>query len=478
MAYLLIIMPLFMAGLAALIPSNRWRPILLPVTGVLHLFFTAWSLAHPALCKNTDWLILDPLGKIVLLVVSVLYFACSWYAIPYLRSCPERINRVFCICFLVFAGMASLLAWSHHLGLMWVAMEAVALVTAPLIYFNRSQLSIEAMWKYLLIGSVGIALALLGTFFFAYASLHAGLGATLSYDTLLRNAPLLSRPWLHAGFILLLVGYGTKMGLAPMHTWKPDAYGESPGIVGALFSGCITSCAFLTLLRVYHIGFAAGESAFISKFLIFMGLFSMAVAAVFMIRQRDIKRMLAYSSIEHMGILALGLGIGPPALFGTLLHIIANGLTKGAMFLSAGNIHRAFSSKRTDQVHGALKIVPVSAAVFLAGFIAITGSPPFAPFVSIFAIITGAFSSGHVVAGSLFLFFLLLVFIGMGSTVLTVVQGNPPDDIRNTPSFKDKAATSIPILGLIGIVVLLGIYIPGWLRQLLNDAVIFLGGNV
>ena len=206
--------------------------------------------------------------------------------------------------------MMTLITVAHHLGLMWVAMEATTLAAAPLLYFNRNPRSLEATWKYLLIGSVGIALALLGSFFLAYAALYTGLGTLAALRRSGAQRAALSRPWLHAAFVLLLVGYGTKMGLAPMHTWKPDAYGEAPGLVGTLLAGGLTSCAFLAILRVYQICTAAGEAEFARELLIALGLLSMASPAVFMARQRDFKRMLAYSSVEHMGILVLGIGIG------------------------------------------------------------------------------------------------------------------------------------------------------------------------
>src|SRR5205085_1026131 len=280
-----------------------------------------------------------------------------------------------------FACLATMtfVTLSHHLGLMWVAMEATTLLSASSIYFNQNARSLEATWKYLLIGSVGIALALFGSFFLAYSSLKAGLESTLLFDQLIADASKLSPPWLHAAFVLLFIGYGTKMGLAPMHTWKPDAYGEAPGLVGALLAGGVTSCAFLAILRVYQICQAGADADFARAVMVFFGLFSMAVAAVFMVGQRDIKRLLAYSSVEHMGILVLGIGIGGLAVYGSLLHLINNGLTKGVLFLSAGNIHRAYGSKRTDQIRGALRRVPLSAGLFLAGFLAITGSPPFGP---------------------------------------------------------------------------------------------------
>src|SRR5205809_6278074 len=253
-------------------------------------------------------------------------------------------------------------------------------------------------------------MALFGSFFLAYASVKAGLESTLLFDQLVQEAPRLSAPWLHAAFALLFIGYGTKMGLAPMHTWKPDAYGEAPALVGTLLAGGVTSCAFLAILRVYQICRAGAEADFAREIMIFMGLLSMAVAAVFMIRQRDFKRMLAYSSVEHMGILVLGVGVGGLAVYGALLHLINNGLTKGVLFLSGGSIHRAYGSKVTDDVQGALKRVPLSGSLFLAGFLAITGSPPFGPFVSEFTIASAAAGSGQYLACGLLLLLLAAVF--------------------------------------------------------------------
>lgn len=472
MAMALILFPLLMVALAAAVPSNAHRPWLLPLTGLLHLG-GVWALLMPPFGNTVGGLALDPPGRLLLLLIGVLFLMCSFHAAGYLRNRLERCNRVFCICMLALLGAMDLAICSRHLGVMWVAMETAALLAAPLIYFNRTPHSIEATWKYLVVGFVGIALALLGTFFLAYAALHAGLEPKLTFDNLLQHAPQLSKPWLHAAFALLLIGYGTKMGLAPMHTWKADAYGEAPGVVGALLAGGMTSCAFLALLRVWHIFSAAGEQAFTSRWLMALGLLSMAVAGIFMAGQRDMKRMLANSSIEHMGILAFGLGLGGPALFGTLLHVITNSLTKGALFLSAGNIQSAFASKHMGQVQGALRRLPISGAVFLAGFMAITGSPPFGPFVSIFAILNGAFDARHGVTAGIFLLLLLVVFIGMGATVLQMVQGRPPEDVRQG-AYRDRWLTAAPPLALIILVLGLGLHAPDSLTTMIQHAVRYL----
>jgi len=467
----LIIIPAAAAALAALTPSDRWRPWVLPLGSGLHLTLVVNAVRATVESQPGDWLALDAAGKIVLLAVSLLHFLSMLYAPGYLALRPERPNRVLCTCMLLALSMMTLVVLSHHLGLMWVAVEATTLVTAPSLYFNHNVRSLEATWKYLLICSVGIALALLGTLFLAYSAFHAGLHPSLAFDDLLRHAPDLSRPWLHAAFVLLLVGYGTKMGLSPMHTWKPDAYGEAPGMIGALMAGGVTSCVFFAVLRVYQIVVAGGEKAFASQTMIFMGLLSMVTAAVFMVRQRDFKRLLAYSSVEHMGILVFGLGIGgSAALYGTLLHVFNNAMTKGVLFLSAGNIHRAYGSKLTDDVRGAMRALPLSGPLFFFGFLASCGSPPFSPFASEFTIVSAAFSSGHYAGAAIFLAALLVVFVGMGATVLSVVLGEPSRP-RTEASFPDGFSTGAPIVGLMLFVLWFGISLPPFLTGLLQQAV-------
>jgi hydrogenase-4 component F len=469
----LVLVPLLLAALAFFTPAPRLRPWLVPAGGLAHAILTTVAVLEPQRSAFHGWLVLDPLGRLVLAFVSLLYLLCACYVPAYLALRPARSNRAFCTALLGFLAMMTLIVLAHHLGLMWVAIEATTLSSAPLLYFNRNRRSLEATWKYLLIGSVGIALALFGSFFLAYSALHGGMGSSLLFEDLVREAPRLSKPWLHSAFVLLLVGYGTKMGLAPMHTWKPDAYGEAPGLVGALLAGGLTNCAFLAILRFLQICNAAGEGAFARPLLVTVGLFSMAVAAVFMARQRDYKRMLAYSSVEHMGILVFGIGLGGLGTFGALLHLVNNGLGKGVLFLSAGNIHRAYGSKLTDDVSGAIRYLPASGALFLAGFFAITGSPPFGPFLSEFTILNAAFRDGRFVAAGMFLLMLAVVFFGMGATVLRVVQGEPSATVRERP-YREHFLTVAPATVLLVLVLVLGVYVPPPLSALLHDAAAFL----
>lgn len=475
MLYALVLLPLFGALCAWMIPDNRLRPIVLPVIATIHLGLTALLLINTPPPSHAGWIWLDPLGKIVLLCISLLFAVCAWYAVGYLSYRQERSNRVLCMGLLACLSAMSLVTVSQHLGLLWVAVETTTVSMAPLIYFNRNARSIEATWKYLMLCSVGIGLALLGLLFLAYSTYIAHHDATLLLGPLLASARELNPAWLHAATIFMLVGYGTKMGLAPLHAWKPDAYGEAPGLVGALLAGGLVNCAFLSILRLYQICLASGsEILFFKQALLIMGLISMGFAAVFMARQADFKRMLAYSSVEHVGILAIGLGLGKGALYGALFHLLNNGLTKGVLFLSSGNIHRSYSNKTTNVVKGALTRLPWSGGLFLAGFIAITGSPPFSPFISEFTIVSSAFIDGRYLVGWLFLLFLVVVFIGMALTVLPMAMGAPPADVEPT-DYEDGLLTVGPPLFMMLVILMLGVWPPRFLLVLLTDGAAMLG---
>jgi hydrogenase-4 component F len=470
MVTLLVVIPAVGALIAWLVPDNRRRPAVLPVAGGLHLVTTLALLADTPPPAYHGWVALDPLGKLLLLGCSILFLCCAVYAVGYLAHRQERSNRVLTMCLLLCLAAMSLVAVSQHLGLLWIAIETTTLTMAPLIYFNRNARSIEATWKYMLICSVGIAFALLGLYFLAYATVVARLEPTLLLGPLLAEARGLSPAWLNGAFIFLLVGFGTKIGLAPLHTWKPDAYGEAPGLVGALLAGGLANCGFMGILRLYQVCLAADNGAFCRDALLAIGLLSLFLAAVFVLRQADFKRMLAYSSVEHMGLLAVALGLGKGALFGALLHLFNNGLTKGVLFLTAGNIHRSYNSKRTERVRGVMERLPWSGWLFLAAFLAVTGSPPFSCFISEFQIVSSAFRQGHGLTGTAILVFFGVVFLGMAATILLILTGRPGTEHEDT-GYRDSLLTVGPPLAVMALMLVLGLWLPEPFRALLDDAV-------
>lgn len=463
---LLILVPLGAAVGAACWPNDRTRPWFLPVTGLVHALVAFGLLRWPPAAPFHAWLGYDPLARAVLPAVSLLFLACAAYGVPYLRLRAERPNRLFVASFLAGLGLLSAAHMARHLGVLWIAAEAVTLACVPLLHFNNTPRAFEATWKYLLVGGTGIALSLLGSFCLGYASLHGGGAGDLTFAALMAQGTGLSRPWVLIAWVLLVVGYGTKMGLAPMHTWKPDAYGEAPGIVGAMLAGGVTTVAFTAVLRVRAVVQAAGAGVVADRTLLAMGLFSMLVAALFLLSTRDFKRMLAYSSVEHMGILSLGAALGGPGLWAAFFHVWNNSLTKGALFLTAGNLRRAAGGRTLDEVRGLSLLTPRSAMLFVAGLFAVTACPPFGPFFSELLILRRALAAGPPWVAAAFLGCLLLAFLGLTRLVFAVVDGRPLKAARPVdPRCRETVAILLPPLGLLLLSLGIGLATPEVLRE-------------
>ena len=463
---LLIVLPLVGAVVAALWPDERTRPWCLPVVGGAHVTICLWLLVNPPVVAPDDWMGFDPLARAVLPAVSLLFFVCAVYAVKYLEIRRDRPNRVFVAMLLTVLGLMSAGHQARHLGLLWIGTEAVTLAAVPLLHFNDTPRAFEATWKYLLVGGTGIALSLLGSLCLGYASLHGGGGGDMTFVALTAQGAGLSLPWVQIAWVLVLVGYGTKMGLAPMHTWKPEAYGEAPGIIGAILAGGVTTVAFTAILRVRAVVGAAGAGPIADRTLLVIGLFSMLVAAVFLLATRDFKRMLGYSSVEHMGILSIGASLGPAGVTAALFHVWSNGLTKGALFLSAANIHRAAGSASMDDVRGASVLTPRSAAMFVAGMFAVTATPPFGPFFSELRVIRAALGSGHGAAVAMFLGCLLLAFFGITRVVFAIVDGRPKRSAQaGYRRLTESAGIIVPPLVFLGLSLGLGLFTPPVLQE-------------
>lgn len=452
---------------------GRWRVAVLVGTATVHLALTATLWGLPAQTAVNGWFGDDALGLLTLSLVSVLFFVTAIYTVGYLQRATPRGGRVFVSGLLGFLAAMTVVCLSQHLAMLWVGLEATTFAVAPLIFHRHDRRSLEAVWKYLVISSVGIALALLGTFFLASAQ-HGVAGDPLILGDLVAHARQLQPAWLRAAFLFLLVGFGTKMGLAPMHTWKPDTYGEAPALVGGLMAGALTSCAFLGVARITQITMAAGLGPFVQPVLLGFGLLSLATAAVFVIGQGDLKRLLAYSSVEHMGLLVLGLGLGGVGAYGTVLHMLNNGLAKGWLFLVAGNVVLATGTSGAAGNRGLIRTLPVSGALLVAGLFAVTGSPPFGLFLSEFTILRAAVSGGHLWIAVVTLLLLAVIFVGMAVLILKMALGEPEPGV---PIVRESPWLVAGPIALAAAVLMLGLYIPAPLQRALVHAAAALGGG-
>ena len=487
----LVVIPFLAALLAFFMRPSIPRRALLVLTAILHLLLTASAWFQPPAPAWGGTLDLDAVGLLFLSLTSVLFLAAAIYAVAYLaRESPGRRadfeegflfsnapEAAFTGCLLLFLASMTLVTVSGHFGLQWVGIESTTLASAPLIYFHRHHRSLEATWKYLMVCSVGIGLALLGNFFLAVGAMNAESASTpLILRDLLGGSATLQLPWLKLAFLLLLVGYGTKMGLAPLHTWLPDAHSEAPSVVSALLSGALLNCAFLGILRAYQVCAVNGLAEYARSLLCVFGLISMAFAAAFVVGQADYKRLLAYSSVEHVGVLALGVGLGGSATFGAMFHAVNHSLTKAALFLVAGNILAAYRTKSSAQVRGLLQRLPASGVLWVAGFFAITGSPPSGIFLSELAILNGALDQGRFLVAILYLLFLGTIFVGMGSAMLSMA-GRGHSDAPVLPRADESWFAIAPPAALGILAILLGVHVPTWLSGLLQQAARALGGT-
>lgn len=417
----------------------------------------------------------DSTGLLFLSVTSVLFFLTSLYTAPYLlrgTHDPQTSPHRFVPCVLWFLSALTLVATTWNLAILWVAVEATTLATAPLVYFYRRPGSLEAAWKYLLLCSVGIALALLGTFFLGVSGSAVQPSPGLSLPSLLQTAPALSRPWLQAAFILALVGYGTKMGLAPLHMWLPDAHSQAPSPISALLSGALLNGALLALLRFHEIVVGSGDPAFARDLLLLLGFVSLVVACAFLVGQRDVKRLLAYSSIENMGIIAIGVAVGGGGVFGALFHALNHSLCKAGLFFCAGNVLRGYGTTASRDVSGMLRRQPITGMLLLFLFLAIGGMPPFGAFWSKLLIFRAAMEDPRV--GALFLALVTIAFLGMAGVVLPMLQGTT--DPARPRVTEPRLAVVAPLAALV-LVLVLGVWLPASLRTTLARAAITLGGS-
>lgn len=442
------------------------------------------ALAVPVLAgvglRTLDGLVvLDALGAFVLIVTQAVTAIAVAGSPAYLRhetSLRPGDRARYWALLLWFGGGLALVPVFDNLGLIWVAIEATTIVSALLVGFSRTPAAIEAAWKYLILGSVGIGFALLGTLL-AYASSVELLGESsdaLDWTRLVSVAAQLDPGLVRLAFLFALVGYGTKAGLAPFHTWLPDAHSQAPSPVSAILSGATLAVALYALARFHLVAVVALGPAFSSNLLVLFGLLSLAVALPFIVAQGDLKRLLAYSSIEHIGLGALALGFGGPvALGGLLLHLLAHGLTKASLFLSAGELVESGRSRRIARLTGSLETAPLDGRAFLGGSLLLSGFPPSALFVSEIAILFGGFAAGWGIAAAVAAVLLALTVAAFLFHASRVTFGVPRRRRASTPAPWRAAGLSIPLVA----VVVLGVWTPGPLAEAIARVVSVLGGG-
>jgi hydrogenase-4 component F len=418
----------------------------------------------------------DAFSAFIVLIVSIVGFVASFYSIGYMghefdhNIFDIRKLKMYYILFHIFMFTMLLVGVTNNLGL-WIAIEMTTLVSALLMILYSRKSSVEAAWKYMIICTVGITFALFGTILTYYAAVKilGETGDALNWTSLIAVADRFDPTIMKLAFIFILIGYGTKAGLAPMHTWLPDAHSEAPTPVSALLSGVLLNCAMYGIIRFYAIATKSVGAGFTSNLMIIFGLLSLGIAVPFIILQEDYKRLLAYSSVEHMGIVALGIGFGGVfGIFGAILHMFNHAMTKSLMFFGAGNVLLKHETKEIDKVSGIVKSMPITGPMLIIGSLAITGSPPFSIFLSEFTILAAGFLRGHFVSSILFLLFLIMIFAGFFNNISKMVFGTPkPGITKGEVSRWTLAAMSI----LIVFVIVLGVYIPPFFYDMIMKVV-------
>jgi len=455
--------------------------------------------AHGTL-NYLSYLRVDAVSGVFLLATSFLYAAVAVYAAGYLKGRDARYTRRFYLGFNIFAWAMLAAPVMGSLALLWIAVEITTVVSALLVAIEDTDGAAEASWKYVLIASAGLGLALLATIFAYYAGAQVlGVHSDLAIQPLLRAGPKLPATPVRLAFLLALLGYGTKVGLVPVHTWLPDAHSEAPTPVSALLSGALLSTSFYAILRFYQVAAASLGSGFPRDALLAFGVASLLLASLYVFGQRDVKRLLAYSSVEHMGILAIGVSFGAPiALAGVLLHVMAHAAAKGNAFMGAGVFTVKYGTKRISALRGGLDLLPWSGPLFLLAIFALSAIPPFGIFRSEFQIVAGGLGRGSYTAAAVLVVLVTIAFLGLATSATGMLLTRAPD-ARAAPTHPDAVTIDgthdgagavavlarrrpsrvltrgepsawmvVPVLAGLAVLVLLGVHPPAELTELIT----------
>ena len=437
---------------------------------------------------------MDALSSYFMMVLIFIAFVVAMYSVDYMGrefkkgviGIPELRQYYAFLHLFIFSMVFAIV--SNNIAFFWMAIELTTLVTSLLVGFYRSKESVEAAWKYIILCTVSITFGLLGVFLIYYASTSVyestyqvsrlGIIGTLKWSELRGIAHEMNPETLKLAFIFIIVGYGAKAGLAPIHNWLPDAYSQAPTPISALLSGVLSKCAFLGIIRIVILGNMSLDTSYYNHLLLIFGLVSMGIAAAFILTQNNFKRLLAYSSIEHIGIMAIGIGIGGFwGVYGALLHLLNHAIVKTLLFFSTGRVRLKYNSPIIDRVRGAIVVLPVSGTIMLLGALALAGCPPFNVFLSEFTILKAAIDNGNWVTFALFILFAAIVFAGIFYHFGNMAFGKPGTDIEKGEEKSEYKKSLMAIIALAAIMLVLGLYIPGFLDGMLNSSVKIITGN-
>lgn len=470
-----------LAAALSLISGRRWAGAV-TLAGAVAAFALAVLIAvrvvrDGALSALGGWLYCDPLGALVLLLVAFVGLTSALFSGGYIRARHgpgEEARSPYYPLYNLFLLSMLAVPVLANVALVWIAVALTTLVSAFLVAYEDTAQSLEAAWKYVILTTLGAVMALLGILFL-YWSLRLAGGGAFTWEGLRAAAPQMPAPVLWMGFLLVLVGFGTKAGLAPMHTWLPDAHSQAPAPVCALLSGVETTTALYAVLRLFPVMEAAGDGQARVWFLVF-GLISAGAAALLLVYVRDYKRMFAFSTIEHMGIVMVAAGLGGAAHFGAAFQIVTHALAKSLSFYAAGAILLAAGTQEIARIRGLVRTAPVAAGALLLGGLAIAGAPPFAVFMSEFAIFKSGLGAGQYLVVGLLALFVAVAFCAMMRHVGHMVFGPAAE---GAPAAAALPAACQGALALAALPVLvLGVYLPLGLHRLLAAAATALGGGL
>lgn len=432
---------------------------------------------------SISFLRVDALSTVFLVATGFLYAATAAYSIGYVRphsadAGSNRYARRFYVGLNLFAWSMLCAPLVNGLALLWVAIEVTTVVSALLVAVDNTDLATEAAWKYIMIASAGLGVGLLATIIMYYAGATVfGQSYDLAFTPLIQAGGRLPHTVVRLAFVLATLGFGTKVGLFPVHTWLPDAHAEAPSPVSALLSGSLLVVSFYAILRYYQISAATLGSSFPRHVLLVFGVLSLLLAALYLLDQGDIKRLLAYSSVEHMGILCIGISFGAPiAMAGVLLHVLAHAAAKGNAFFAAGVLVRKFATKEMANIRGGLDALPWTGPIFCCAVLALSAMPPFGIFRSEFQIVRGGLADGANTGAVILVVLVTVAFFGLTLATTRMLFAPAPAGatvpIRGEPSWWMVAPMAVGIVGL----VILGVHVPGALNAVLTRGAAELGG--